>query len=186
MLKALESLSGVATTTINASKDDMVASLQALAPILRNLADAGQNLPRSLQVLLTYPFTDEVLNGAIKGDYLNVYLSVTAVPGTTLIPLLDPNTIAAGSANANLRRSAPLPLPAVGRVTTTPTPGPGPTTPGSTTPGPITPGITTPGTTPGSAPPAFTEPGSAPSGSATPGTPSSTPGGSPSSNAGGH
>ncbi len=40
-------------------------------------------------MLLTYPFTDEVLKG-VKGDYLNVYLSVTAVPGTTIIPPLHP------------------------------------------------------------------------------------------------
>ncbi|SHN33240.1 MCE family protein [Actinacidiphila paucisporea] len=88
MLRALDTLSGVAVDTVNRSKDDMVADLQALAPTLQRLADSGKDLPDSLQVLLTYPFTDEVLSG-VKGDYLNVYLDLTAVPGTQLVPILE-------------------------------------------------------------------------------------------------
>ncbi|MFJ5876842.1 MCE family protein [Streptomyces sp. SID5770] len=89
MLRALDTLSGVAVSTVNASKQDMVADLKALAPTLKALADAGADLPASLQVLLTYPFTDEVMRG-IKGDYLNTYLHLAAVPGTEVIPPLVP------------------------------------------------------------------------------------------------
>ncbi|MDH6577243.1 MCE family protein [Kitasatospora sp. MAP5-34] len=89
MLRALDGLSGVAVDTVNRSKADLVADLQGLAPTLRQLADAGKALPDSLQVLLTYPFTDEVLRG-VKGDYLNVYLNLTAAPGTQIIPALQP------------------------------------------------------------------------------------------------
>lgn len=116
LLQSLERLSGVATHVIRASKDDMVADLRALAPILENLSDAGRNLPRSLQVLLTYPFSDEVLNG-IKGDYLNVYLSLTAAPGTSIIPLLPVAPIPQGP-----NRAAPLPLPPTGRPVVDPAP----------------------------------------------------------------
>ncbi|MET9364369.1 MCE family protein [Streptomyces sp. NPDC006632] len=87
MLKSLDTLSTVAVSTVNKSKDDMVADLKSLAPILGQLADSGKDLPDSLQVLLTYPFTDEVLRG-VKGDYLNVYLDVTAAAGTQIIPPL--------------------------------------------------------------------------------------------------
>ena len=80
MLNALHRLSDVAVHTINASQANFVADLRALAPTLRELADAGQNLPLALQVLLTYPFTDQVLKD-IKGDYLNAYLSIQAAPG---------------------------------------------------------------------------------------------------------
>jgi phospholipid/cholesterol/gamma-HCH transport system substrate-binding protein len=90
MLTALDDLSGVAVTTIEQSKDDMVADLAALAPTLRHLADAGAALPGALPVLATFPFTDEVLTG-IKGDYLNVYLRIVAAPGTQIIPPLDPD-----------------------------------------------------------------------------------------------
>jgi phospholipid/cholesterol/gamma-HCH transport system substrate-binding protein len=88
MLRSLDTLSGVAVDTVNRSKDNMVADLKALAPTLQRLADAGKDLPASLQVLLTYPFTDQVLNG-VKGDYLNVYLDLTAAPGTQLVPALQ-------------------------------------------------------------------------------------------------
>ena len=89
MLNSLDTLSGVAVNTINASQADLVADLENLRPILQNLADAGQNLPQALQILLTYPFTDAVLSD-IKGDYLNVYLSLAATPGTQITPPIKP------------------------------------------------------------------------------------------------
>jgi phospholipid/cholesterol/gamma-HCH transport system substrate-binding protein len=85
MLDALDRLSGVAVSTIDASEADLVADLNELAPTLRELADAGQNLPLALQVLLTYPFTDQVIND-VKGDYLNIYLNMQAQKGTTIVP----------------------------------------------------------------------------------------------------
>ncbi len=119
LLNSLNTLSGVAVDTINKSKTDMVASLQALAPILRQLANAGQALPQSLQVLLTYPFTDQVLKD-IKGDYLNIFLSVTAPPGTRVIPPVKPSPTSAGTAAGQ----ALLPLPAIS-ATSSPAPSAG-------------------------------------------------------------
>ncbi len=71
MLSALESLSTVAVDTVHRSKDDLVADLKLLAPTVEKLAEAGADLPNSLQFLVTYPFTDYFLN-AVKGDYVNV------------------------------------------------------------------------------------------------------------------
>jgi phospholipid/cholesterol/gamma-HCH transport system substrate-binding protein len=106
LLNALHHLTGVAVNTINKSESGTVSELRALAPILQQLANAGQALPQSLQVLLTYPFTDQVLKD-IKGDYLNAYLNVTAVPGTTIIPpVKQPASGTGQSAEA-------LPLPAI-------------------------------------------------------------------------
>lgn len=104
MLNSLDDLSKVAVDTINKSKDDMVADLTSLAPILQRLADAGDTLPKALQILPTFPFTDAVLPG-IKGDYLNTFVSVTPAPG---VPLPPPG------------EGVPLPLPASGPVTTLP------------------------------------------------------------------
>jgi phospholipid/cholesterol/gamma-HCH transport system substrate-binding protein len=75
MLQSLDALSDVAVDTINRGRADMVADLKALAPILGRLADAGQNLPRALEILPTFPFTDEVLAGT-KGDYLNTFIEI--------------------------------------------------------------------------------------------------------------
>jgi phospholipid/cholesterol/gamma-HCH transport system substrate-binding protein len=89
MLKSLHALSGVAVSTINASEASMVSDLRLLAPTLRELANAGRDLPLALQVLLTYPFTNQVLND-VKGDYLNAYLSLRAVKGTSVYPPVKP------------------------------------------------------------------------------------------------
>ncbi len=72
MLKALDKLSDVSVRTLNASQKNMVEDMELLEPILRELAESGDALPNSLELLLTYPFPDSVLD-AIKGDYLNVF-----------------------------------------------------------------------------------------------------------------
>jgi phospholipid/cholesterol/gamma-HCH transport system substrate-binding protein len=72
LLQSLHTLSDVAVDTVNKSKDDLVADLRALTPTLQKLAEAGSNLPKSLELLLTYPFPDAAVDG-IKGDYTNLY-----------------------------------------------------------------------------------------------------------------
>lgn len=75
MLQALDRVSGVATQTINRSQEDLVANLKALMPVLRKLGEAGSDLPKSLELLLSYPFTDQAVKGA-KGDFFNLYLNL--------------------------------------------------------------------------------------------------------------
>lgn len=74
MLESLDKLSDVTVSTLDKSQKDIVADFKTLDPILTQLAKAGSDLPNSLQILLTYPFPDSVL-GAIKGDYLNVFMT---------------------------------------------------------------------------------------------------------------
>ncbi|MFI1101724.1 MlaD family protein [Streptomyces melanogenes] len=103
MLRSLDTLSTAAVSAVDRTRADLVADLRALAPTLKGLADAGRDLPASLQVLMTYPFTDEVLTG-VKGDYLNVYLKVAAPPGTVILPAHGGSAPPGGA----------LPLPSVG------------------------------------------------------------------------
>jgi len=72
MLTALSNLGAVGTRVIGATKADTVANLQALAPVLGKLTSAGDSLPKSFQVLLTYPFPDEATK-TIHGDYTNLF-----------------------------------------------------------------------------------------------------------------
>jgi phospholipid/cholesterol/gamma-HCH transport system substrate-binding protein len=74
MLEALSRLGDVGTKVIRASKDDTAANLAALEPILAELTKAGDDLPRSMQLLLTYPFSDGTV-GAMKGDYTNLHVT---------------------------------------------------------------------------------------------------------------
>lgn len=115
MLDSLNQLSGVAVSTVNASEKDMVADLQALAPTLRQLANAGAALPQALQVMFTYPFTDAVLDGT-KGSYLNLYLTINA---RTLLIQPDGNggyvdTLSAGANVLPLMGALPPPPPSNG------------------------------------------------------------------------
>jgi phospholipid/cholesterol/gamma-HCH transport system substrate-binding protein len=72
MLTALRRLSSVAVDTMNQSKDDLVDNLESLRPILKNVADAGQDLPNSLELLVSFPFADSAVD-MVKGDYANLY-----------------------------------------------------------------------------------------------------------------
>lgn len=106
MLRRLEKLSDVAVKTINASKDDTAANLRALSVILRKLADSGRDLPKSLEILLTYPFTDEALK-AIKGDYLNGYVTVIAAEGFDCVvpPIEETDPFEHADENEGLRKT---------------------------------------------------------------------------------
>jgi phospholipid/cholesterol/gamma-HCH transport system substrate-binding protein len=79
MLDALGRLSDVGTRVIRASKADTVDSLESLAPILSQLADAGRSLPKALEVFLTYPFVNAVVGqtpaearNLHQGDFTNL------------------------------------------------------------------------------------------------------------------
>lgn len=137
MLQSLDTLSGVAVDTVDRSKDDMVADLHALAPTLQRLADAGNDLPDSLQVLFTYPFTDQVLNG-VKGDYLNLYIDLTAAPGTQIVPALQPGDSTYPGVGTSPQAKTPQPRtgpPGSGTApASTPPHGAGPTASGTAAP----------------------------------------------------
>ncbi|QKG27089.1 MCE family protein [Actinomadura verrucosospora] len=112
MLGALDRLSKVAVKVTRDSHDDIIADLHGLAPTLRKLADTGDDLPASLQVLLTFPYTDQVTHD-IKGDYINVYATITAAKGfcplQPTVPIDPPDSEPAARA-----RALSLPLPAAG------------------------------------------------------------------------
>jgi phospholipid/cholesterol/gamma-HCH transport system substrate-binding protein len=72
MLQSLDKLSGVAVDTINKSQSDVVADLKALTPTLQKLSEAGANLPKALELLLSFPFPDSAVAG-VQGDYFNLY-----------------------------------------------------------------------------------------------------------------
>ncbi|WP_007024047.1 MCE family protein [Saccharomonospora iraqiensis] len=86
MLTAFEQLSDVAVETVNASHEDLVANLESLLPTLRKLAEAGADLPKALELMLTYPFTDAAAEG-VKGDYMNLYATIDLNLGEILANL---------------------------------------------------------------------------------------------------
>ncbi|KGN33778.1 mammalian cell entry protein [Knoellia sinensis KCTC 19936] len=110
MLQALSRLGAVGTTVIQGSKEDTLANLKALAPILTQLNKAGDALPQSLQLLLTYPFPDKTLE-AIKGDYVN--LGVTADLDLREFKLLENGVPGSPIPGLTLPKGPTLPVPPV-------------------------------------------------------------------------
>jgi phospholipid/cholesterol/gamma-HCH transport system substrate-binding protein len=74
MLTALAKLGSTGTRVVNASRDDTVADLRQLRPILQQLNKAGDDLPDSLELLTTYPFPRNAAD-AVKGDYVNLRIT---------------------------------------------------------------------------------------------------------------
>jgi phospholipid/cholesterol/gamma-HCH transport system substrate-binding protein len=81
MLTALRDLGEVGTRVIRGSRADLEANLRAISPILRQLNKAGDDLPKSYQLLLTYPFPNNAQN-TIKGDYTNLWATLDTDLGT--------------------------------------------------------------------------------------------------------
>jgi phospholipid/cholesterol/gamma-HCH transport system substrate-binding protein len=180
MLRSLDRLSSVTVDTLDAAQDDIVADLTALEPILQQLAKSGQDLPASLQILLTYPFPDSVM-GAIKGDYLNVFIETNfrTLPsgcdaiGCSWPQVENPN----GSAPTGQSRRLPAakaPSPSFLPPTDSAIPGlPTPTVPVPSTGTPSTPKPSPTQPSPSASPPASPaptreEPGSTPTSTPTP------------------
>lgn len=70
MLEGLDKLGVVATRVIDTSGDNIVESLRLLRPVLNQLADAGDSLPRGLMMLASFPFPRQSATLA-RGNYSN-------------------------------------------------------------------------------------------------------------------
>jgi len=107
MLQALSNLSSVGVRVIQASKESTINSLRNLAPVLEAFAKSGQDMPKALQVFLTYPFIDEavgrdpqVARNLHMGDFTNLSVDLSLdlfnmpsipglAPGVSLADILD-------------------------------------------------------------------------------------------------
>jgi phospholipid/cholesterol/gamma-HCH transport system substrate-binding protein len=128
MLQALDSLSTVAVDTVTRSQADVVADLKALMPALEKLGEAGNDIPKALELLVTIPFSDEAVND-VRGDYFNLYAKIDLNLQSVVDNLSRSRTnplaglpIVGGLAGGQQGGVPQLPLPSVGAV-------PGPTQP---------------------------------------------------------
>jgi phospholipid/cholesterol/gamma-HCH transport system substrate-binding protein len=72
LLTSLSNLGSVATRVINATQQELVTSLKALDPVVTRLAAAGDDFPKSLRILGTFPFPLGLTRTFIRGDYANL------------------------------------------------------------------------------------------------------------------
>jgi phospholipid/cholesterol/gamma-HCH transport system substrate-binding protein len=138
MLTALSNLGEVGTRVIRGSRADLEANLRAISPILRQLNKAGDDLPKSYQLLLTYPFPNNAQN-TVKGDYTNLWATLDTNLGT----------IAGNLGVGRLPQAPNGPLPSV-PLPSVPVPSvPLPSVPLPKVPVPTVPGVPLPTTLPG-------------------------------------
>lgn len=79
LLTHLSRFGKIAGRVINASSSQTIAELHDLKPVLHHLAAAGQNLPRALEILVSFPFPRD-FSEAAPGDYVNLNFQVDLVP----------------------------------------------------------------------------------------------------------
>jgi phospholipid/cholesterol/gamma-HCH transport system substrate-binding protein len=75
MLSELDKLGSVGRRVVNETKDDLIAELRHLEPVLRKLSDTGDSLVPGLVSAASYPFPMDAAD-AIKGDFANVVFSM--------------------------------------------------------------------------------------------------------------
>ncbi|QLY31542.1 MCE family protein [Nocardia huaxiensis] len=75
-ITSLGDLSAVVQRIIDQGGEDLKADLANLEPALKSLADTGGKLADSLQWLLTFPFPMKNIDKVIKGDYMNLWMTV--------------------------------------------------------------------------------------------------------------
>lgn len=75
-ITAIGQLSDVTSRVVAESGENLKANLRSLGPVLQTLADTGTNLVESLKILPTFPFPMKNIGNAIKGDYMNLFITV--------------------------------------------------------------------------------------------------------------
>lgn len=100
LLVKLDRLGQVGTRVIRASRDDTLANLALLRPVLAELVTVRAELGRTVDNLVTFT---RVVPRAIPGDYLQLYVELYLAPHTTpfsapVVPLGSPDvaTLLAG------------------------------------------------------------------------------------------
>ncbi|MGW4769291.1 MCE family protein [Nocardia sp. NPDC004278] len=75
-ITALGDLSDVVQRILTQGGDDLKANLRNLAPVLETLASTGNSLVEVMRLIFTFPFPMKNLDNAVKGDYMNLLMTV--------------------------------------------------------------------------------------------------------------
>lgn len=119
VLTSLSRLGGIGSTVIRATRDNTVASLRSLQPVLANLVAAKSNIVNSLELLLNFPFPATSVNG-VHGDYAGLYASVDLNITDLIAGLTGPTSPTATCPSGTVQLPIAGCLPLGGGTTTLP------------------------------------------------------------------
>ena len=72
---ALRSFATIGSRILQKTKDDFAADFKDLYPIIKSFNDSADFLIKDLELLPTFPFHYKYLRNAVRGDYLNVFVT---------------------------------------------------------------------------------------------------------------
>ncbi|HKP42940.1 MCE family protein [Mycobacterium sp.] len=72
---ALRSFATIAARVLEQTKDDFAADFKDLYPVIKSLNDNADTFIKDLEFLPTFPFHYKYLRNAVRGDYLNVFVT---------------------------------------------------------------------------------------------------------------
>ena len=75
-LDHLRTFSNTATGLINDTQADLVRNLKNLEPTIKGLADVGPDLDLALAAATVFPFTQNFVDRAVRGDYFNLHVDL--------------------------------------------------------------------------------------------------------------
>jgi phospholipid/cholesterol/gamma-HCH transport system substrate-binding protein len=75
-LDKLRVFSNTATRLVNDSQADLVKNLKNLEPTIRALADVGPEFGTALAAGFVFPFTQNFVDRAVRGDYFNLHVDL--------------------------------------------------------------------------------------------------------------
>ena len=75
-MQKLGEFSDIATELVNTTQDDLVKNLTNLEPTLKALADVGPYLGTVLALVPSFPFPQNFIDRAIRGDYINIFATI--------------------------------------------------------------------------------------------------------------
>ena len=86
-LEKLRVFSNTATRLVNDAQDDLVKNLKNLEPTIKALADVGPEFGMAIAAEFVFPFTQNFIDRAVRGDYFNLHVDLrphdsTAQEGT--------------------------------------------------------------------------------------------------------
>jgi phospholipid/cholesterol/gamma-HCH transport system substrate-binding protein len=72
---ALRTFAGVASHVLSQTKSDFVGDFKDLYPVIKAINDNADDFIKDLEFLPTFPFHYKYLRNAVRGDYLNVFVT---------------------------------------------------------------------------------------------------------------